>query len=282
MSNTVFVLIPGSWNQAPCYAKTQVALTAAGYNSVAITLPGHGVIAPVPASYNVRPLNPGNFATEPSPVAGVSLASYISAVEPTILSLKAQGKKVVLVGHSMAGIILNALGEKLGKSKIDRLIYLSAFLPANNQPLGAIIQSPNQASSLVPSTFLADPNLVGALRIDPRSSDATYKAKLKAAFYGDATTADFNAALLTLTPDDPAQVFGTPVAITAAKWGQIPRSYLRCLNDKAILPATQIAMIAAADAFAGNLTRVNFTNSDHSPFVNRPSFLAANLIGLAI
>ena len=139
-SGTVFVLIHGSWHGAWCYEKVAAVLKLQGYPVVARDLPGHGLSAKFPTSYFNRPLpQVGDFNTELSPVASVSLDDYVQQVVNIVYELAKLESKVILVGHSMAGIILNAVGEKLGSKLIQRLVYLTAFMPVSNRHVRNII-----------------------------------------------------------------------------------------------------------------------------------------------
>ena len=279
---TIFVLIHGAWHGAWCYEKIAAVLKLQGYPVVARDLPGHGLSARFPTSYFNRPLSlPGDFNTEPSPVAPVSLDDYVHQVGNIVDELAKQGSKVILVGHSMAGIILNAVGEKLGPELIHRLVYLTAFMPVSNSPITEILTRASQADSKVPPLLLADPAQVGALRIDFHSVAPAYLSLAKAAFYADISEEDFRAIANLLTPDTPAQPFNALVELSRTRWGRIPRTYIQCTQDYAIRPATQAQMIADIDAFTpGNPTQVLSLNSSHSPFFSQPETLVNALIGL--
>ncbi|MBA3923889.1 MAG: peptidase M13, partial [Nostocaceae cyanobacterium] len=99
------------------------------------------------------------------------------------------------------------------------------------------------------------------------------------AFYGDINATDFQAIANFLTPDTPAQPFATQVPLSRQKWGSIPRTYIQCTEDWAIRLATQVQMVADADAFTpDNLTQVISLTSNHSPFFSQPKNLANVLI----
>jgi pimeloyl-ACP methyl ester carboxylesterase len=278
--NTAFILIHGSWHGAWCYEKVANILAVQGYLTIALDLPGHGLSAQFPASYFQRPLTlAGAFNTEPSLVASVTLDDYVQHVVSTIHQVTNQGKKVVLVGHSLAGIVLNAIGEKLGYPYIERLVYLSAFMPPSNCSTTEIIARSSQADSGVPPLLLADPAQIGALRLDPHSADPGYQSRLKSTFYADMSDTDFLAIAHFLTPDDPAQPFAALVSLSPQQWGRIPRTYIQCSEDWAVRPATQAQMIADADAFTpDNPTQVISLTSSHSPFFSQPEKLANALI----
>ena len=123
---------------------------------------------------------------------------------------------------------------------------------------------------------------IGALRMDHRSASAAYRANSKLAFYADVTQADCDAMANLLTPDVPVAPFATPIATTVARWGSVERHYIRCSQDRAILPALQQRFINEADAFVpGNRTVVHDLVSSHSPFLSQPSRLADLLATIA-
>ena len=279
---TAFIFVHGAWHGAWCYERVTNILTTQGYLTIARDLPGHGLSAKFPDAYFQRPLTlPGNLNTEPSPVADVTLDDYVEQVVNTIHQATERGKKVALVGHSLSGIVLNAVGEKLGSSQIERLIYISAFMPPANFSITEILARPSQADEKVTALLLADPVRIGALRIDWNLVDPAYRSLIRSAFYGDIDATDVQAIANFLTPDTPAQPFDTPIPLSQQKWGSIPRTYIRCTEDWAIRPAAQAQMIADADAFTPhNLTQVFSLTSSHSPFFSQPEKLANILIRL--
>lgn len=273
------VLIHGSWQGAWCFDPLRQYLELAGHTVIAPSLPGHGPTARFPPSYFVNP-RPASFAADPSPSRNIAAADYVKVVASVVKAAAAtSGRPVVLVGHSLGGIVLNGVGELLGREHIASLVYLSAFLPKNQTPLGFYINLPSQADSGVPPLLRADPAAVGALRIDPRSSDPNYVAAAKHAFYADVPEDLFLATLNNLQPDDPFLPFTAALTITRARWGAIPRYYIHSTQDFAIRPATQKLMIADADAFTpGNKTAVLPIKASHSSFVSRPKQLAGLLL----
>lgn len=279
----VFVLVHGAWHGASTYERVIPLLAAKGYHAVARDLPAHGLNARFPASYSMRPLDPAAFGTEPSPVAATTLDEYASSVIATIDQIRSSGRsRVILVAHSMGGVVATAVAER-APEKISKLVYLTAFMPNTGVPGIAYITSPENAGELVGPQLMADPAVVGALRIDHRSSSSAYKANSKAAFYADVSQADFDAMSNLLTPDVPVAPFATPIATTAARWGSISRHYIRCSQDNAIKPALQQRFINEADAFVpNNRTVVHDLASSHSPFLSQPAALANLLIKIAV
>lgn len=277
-----FVLVHGAWHGAWTYERVIPLLAAGGHAAVARDLPAHGLNAHIPAAYHARPLDAAAFATEPSGSAGTTLADYADSIVATIEQVQALGhEQVVLVGHSMGGVAITAVAERVPEH-IARLVYLTAFMPASGVPGVSYIAAPENAGEMVGPQLLADPAAIGALRMDHRSADAAYRANGKLAFYGDVSQQDYDAIANLLTPDVPVAPFATPIATTVERWGSIPRHYIRCLQDRAIRPPLQQRFIAEADAFVpGNPTQVHALDASHSPFMSMPQALAEVLLRIA-
>ncbi len=278
---TAFVLVHGAWHGAWCYERLIPELVARGHAAVARDLPAHGLNARFPTSYGVRPLDAAAFATEVSPVAGTTLDDYANSIIATIDQVRKLGQEVILVGHSMGGVAVTAVTERV-PGKIRKLVYLTAFMPRSGVGATTYIHAPENTGELVGPQLLSDPAVTGALRMDFRSSDAAYRARGKLAFYGDVSQAEFDAVENLLTPDVPVVPFATPISTTVERWGSVPRHYIKAMQDRAILPALQQRFIAEADAFVpGNPTRVHELNTSHSPFISAPAKLADLLAEIA-
>lgn len=277
-----FVLIHGSWHGSWCFSKLVPYLLKAGHVVAARDLPGHGGLAKYPKSFGPRPLDTAAFAIEPSPLAGVTLADYVSdTLETTDALLRAGSGPVILLGHSMGGIPITAVAEA-APEKIRKLVYLTAFMPASGVPAVAYSRMPEAEGAKVGAAMRGDPARVGALRLDPRSTDANYVSNLKQAFAADVSDAEWEVVQNLLSPDDPAQPFVTPTETTRSRWGKIPRAYIKCNGDFAIRPLTQTKFIDTADQFTpDNKTEVYELDSSHSPFLSQPEKLANVLFELA-
>lgn len=277
-----FVLVHGAWHGAWSYERVIPHLAALGHAAVARDLPAHGINARFPDSFFQRPLDPARFATEPSKVAGTTLDDYIASIEQTISELTGLGhSKVVLVGHSMGGVPITAVAERIPE-KIAHLVYLTAFMPALGMPGIAYINAPENAGELIGPQLMADPAQTGALRMDHRSNDPSYVQNAKLAFYEDVSDEAYAAIAHLLTPDVPVGPFATPITTSAERWGSVRRHYIKCLQDRAIRPALQQRFIDEANAFVpAKPTRVQTLDSSHSPFMSQPRVLAELLAEIA-
>jgi pimeloyl-ACP methyl ester carboxylesterase len=190
------------------------------------------------------------------------------------------GGPVVLVGHSLGGLTITAVAEAVPE-RLSAVVYVAGFLLPTGMSALSMIRHATMVEALVPSLFLADPQAVGALRLDPRSDNAEYRERLRAAFYGDLSEADFARALADLYCDEPVGVALEPAAVTEARFGRVPRHYVRCLEDHAIPLSGQDFMIAAVDDALGGPTIIHTLPASHSPFYSQPRALADILLTIA-
>ncbi|MBT3991979.1 MAG: alpha/beta fold hydrolase [Rhodospirillaceae bacterium] len=276
-----FVLVHGAWHSGGCWDKLIKELSNDGYAAVAIDLPGAGNNAKFPASFHDRPLNPGVFATEASPNAGVNQQQRTDAIITAVEQAESLGNgQVILVGHSLGGVTLSPVCEAVF-DKIASVIYISGFMLPSGMPAVAMIQNEIMSSSLVRTLLLADPEKTGAMRLDPNSEDPVYIDRMRQAFYGDLTEDDFSDVRGKLHCDEPASVFVQPSAITKEAYGQVDRHYIRCAEDRVIPLAGADFMITSVDKEMENKTSVHTLQASHSPFYSQTEELAKILIGIS-
>jgi pimeloyl-ACP methyl ester carboxylesterase len=269
----VILLIHGAWHSALHWRKVAELLTYMGHRVVAMDLPGHGLQAKFPRSYLRQDL--AMLATEESPLKALTIKDYVDAVVEVVRTLSAD-RKVIVVGHSMGGIVLNQLGEKVPE-RIERLVYLTAFCPTKLPSLLAYTSLPQAATaqSLLDDTTIGDPVKIGAIRVNTRSTDPSYIEKLRLRFYNDMTMEDFLPYAHSLTSDIPLGPTTADTRGTSERWGRVPRTFIRCTNDRAIPLALQDLMIEQANELTpGNKFHVQTLKSSHSPFASQPKLLS--------
>ncbi|HEY4704869.1 MAG TPA: alpha/beta fold hydrolase, partial [Thermoplasmata archaeon] len=116
------------------------------------------------------------------------------------------------------------------------------------------------------------PNLV----VSEDQASATVRPEaIRDAFYGACAREEAARAQSLLVPQALAP-FQTPVRMTRARWGRIPRVYIECLRDRAISPSVQRKMYTALPC-----RKVIAMDTDHSPFYSAPRELADHLLALA-
>jgi pimeloyl-ACP methyl ester carboxylesterase len=201
---------------------------------------------------------PGH-GSDKSPVSEVSLRAYADRV---VKVLEAQSEPVVLVGHSMGGIVISQAAE-YRPERVKTLVYVCAFLLRDGESLLQIAQGDTEALVL--------PNLV---MTDDQSSATVRDEAIKEAFYGDCSDEDVARAKSLLVPQAAAP-FATPVRTTAENFGRVPRIYIECLRDRAISPSVQKKMYTALPC-----QRVISMDTSHSSFFSAPEELAAHLAAI--
>jgi pimeloyl-ACP methyl ester carboxylesterase len=235
-----FVLVHGAWYGAWCWYKIFARLQHLGHNVTVVDLPAHGV--------------------DLTPVPQATLDSYAQRV---ISVLPVTDDPVILVGHSMGGIVISTVAEAQPRA-IDKLVYLSAFLLTDAQTLFAVASVDPDA--IAPKIIIPDP-ANGVLNLQ--------RDRVAEAFLGH--TSDSNIELATaLYRPDPIAPFVTPVRVTPENFGSVRRFYISCLDDKAVSVASQRQMIAASPVEA-----VFKINTDHSAFLSTPDLLTERLIEVA-
>ena len=280
-ANSAFIFVHGAWHSAATWRLVMPLLEARGHAVRALDLPGAGRNARAPRAYGHRPRDLAAFAIEPSPNAQVSQLDRTRAVVALIDEVtRSQPRPVVLVGHSLGGLTVSAVAEALPE-RVSAVVYLTAFLLSPGMTARRMIEHPTMADSLVPSLFLADPGLVQAMRIDPRSDRPDYVRQTKSALYGDLSDADLQLALSHLHCDEPLGVMLNPAHVTPVRFGRVHRHFIRCLNDRAIPIAAQDFMISAIDERAYGPTHTRTLATSHSPFYAQPSALADVLMEIA-
>ncbi|MFB1482597.1 alpha/beta fold hydrolase [Corallococcus sp. RDP092CA] len=273
---STFLLVHGAWHNALHWTRVSEALSAKGHRVVTLDLPGHGLNARFPTSYLTG--DAARFKEERSPQADITLDTCADAVVAALQRLQGGGRPV-LVGHSAGGTVITRAAEK-APHLIERLVYLSAYVPLRLQSASGYGALPEAHTSYGAGLFVGDAAKLGAVRINPRG-DAAYREALRAGYYHDVDAAAFLPFALTLTPDLPLSLWTDKVGATKERWGRLPRSYLRCARDRALVPALQDLMIREADAFTpGNAFTVDTLDTSHSPFASQPQRLAALLDGL--
>jgi pimeloyl-ACP methyl ester carboxylesterase len=278
----IFVLVHGGGHGGWAFGKLAPLLAQEGHHVIAKDLPGHGLHARFPTAYHQRPLDAATFAAEPSPLARLTLNDYVDQVSAIVhqFSERTPGRRIILVGHSMAGLVLNRVGEAL-PHLISRLVYVSGWMIANGRSFHDYARTPHLADTKIPSVLIGDPAATGVMRFDFRSPDPHYRAAVKNTFAADVDDDDWDAVANLLTPDTPIRPLAEAISLTATGWGAIPRTYVSCTADQALPIAAQRLFIDEADKFApDNPTDVREMLSSHSPFLSQPEQLAQTLLQL--
>jgi pimeloyl-ACP methyl ester carboxylesterase len=229
LASKTFVLVHGAWQAPYVWDIVKSQLEAKGQNVIVVELPAHG-------SDNTSP-------------AAVSIDVYRDKVIAAIEGVKG---KVILVGHSMGGVVVTAVAEKI-PSKIEKLVYIGAFLPANGQSLMDLAMTDAQS--------ILGPNLLPSK--DQLTLDVNHD-KIIDIFCQDAP-ADIQKEVLAKFRVEPAIPFGNKVALTDANFGSVNKYYIHTAQDHAVGIDLQNRMVTAA-----HITKTYSLETGHSPFLSKP------------
>jgi pimeloyl-ACP methyl ester carboxylesterase len=281
-TKAAFVLVHGGWHNRSTWDRVTPILEANGFAALALDLPGAGVHAIPPMSLGRRPFDPGAFAAEPSPSAGLTQEERTQAVIALVKEAASLSDgKVILVGHSAGGMTVSAVAERV-PDLLLAVVYIAGFMVPNGMPLLAMLQHESMSSALSPGLFVGDPTVIGATRINAGSTDEAYRSLLKASFYGDVSESAFAQAASQLHHDESNAGALAPSDITPGRFGSVPRHYIRTTQDCAVPVTGQDHMIATVDGAIGGKTMTHSLESSHSPFLSQPANLSKILIDIGV
>ncbi|MFZ3035576.1 MAG: alpha/beta fold hydrolase [Parvibaculum sp.] len=235
-----FLLVHGAWHGAWCWKHLVAELEARGHRTHAIDLPGNG--------------------EDTLPLAEVTLENCAERVVDAAALLP---ERPILVGHSMGGGVISTAAE-LRPEVFRRLVYLTAFLPIDGKSLLEISEDPT--NEVLPKTLVYN---------DDRISAGINPEYLRKAFYADCSEEDIAYAQANLCTQALAP-FVTPLKVSGARYGSVPRDFITCRQDEAITYALQQKMMAAVPC-----ENVGTLESSHSPFFSAPQVVADLLIDFA-
>ncbi|NCO85472.1 MAG: alpha/beta fold hydrolase [Rhodobacterales bacterium] len=202
-----------------------------------------------------RAIDLPSHGADATPAHEVTLALYARAI------VAAMDAPVVLVGHSMAGYPITAAAD-LAPERIARLVYLCAYAPMPGLSLAQMRRLATTQPLIDAITVASDR---ATFRFDP--------AKAVDRLYHDVAPAIAAAAV--------ARLGAQPIAPQETPWQPgpsvtLPRSYIRCTDDRAIPPDFQETMTAGWPAEC-----VHTLPTSHSPFLSAPKALALLLCQIA-
>ncbi len=237
-----FILIHGSWHGGWCFDKVREILEAAGHEVIAPDLPGmDGSEAELRA-------------------ATLDLWADFAAG----LCRGAAQKPVILAGHSRGGLVVSQAAERAAQD-IDALVYICAMMLPNGMSRAEfkVLEGPNPAFDAIIS-----PVAGGAGTIVDTAAAPQVFAQL--------SPPDLVAAAMDRLAIEPHGPRATPLQLSEANFGSLPRSYIECTHDRTIPIASQRKMQHLVPG-----AQIATLESDHSPFLCKPAELADLLIAAA-
>ncbi len=223
------VLVHGAWAAPFAWKLVEDILVGKGYTVITPQLPGHG-------SDNTDPKT-------------LHMDSYINHVADTIKKL---GEKVILVGHSMAGMVVSGVAEQI-PDLIEKLIYIAAYVPQSGQSAYAV--STLDTQSLLGASLLVSEDQT---LFDVKAEDAMN------IFCQDAPD-DIQKLVMANYKSEPAAPFADPVNVTEENFGRVKKYYIETLQDHGIGNLLQKAMVKSA-----KITDVYTVDSGHCPMLSQP------------
>lgn len=234
-----YVLVHGAWQAPYVWDAVRTSLVSKGNKVIVVELPGHG--------------------TDTTATYTLSIDAYRDKV---INAIAATEGKVILVGHSMGGMVITGVAEKI-PSRISKLVYIGAFLPASGQSIADLAMK-DPGSQLGRSLIESADHLT----LDVKKENLAYL------FINDGKQADKDRVLGNYRAE-PAIPFGNKAMVTAENFGSVEKVYIKTLQDIVISPALQDQMIAAA-----GIRSVYSLNTSHSPFLAQPKAVADLLLSI--
>lgn len=233
---STYVLVHGAWHGAWCWKEVLPRLEERGHSVVTLDLPGHG--------------------EDRTPISEVTLDAYVRRVCDVV---SGQHEPVILVGHSMGGLVITRVAEEIPE-RLSALVYVTAFL----LPSGTTLQDAAQKDEAA----LVLPNLVAN---DQEGSGTLPEELLPEIFYADCPPEAVSYAIERLVPQALGP-FVTPLHHSEERFGSVPRIYVECTQDRAITLEAQRSMHGALPC-----RRVVTMETSHSPFFAKPGELAQHL-----
>ncbi|MGV6815238.1 MAG: alpha/beta fold hydrolase [Phycisphaerales bacterium] len=233
-----YVLVHGAWEGAWSWENIVPALESRGHEVVVVKLPG-------------------SYGNE-KPIGEVTLESYVAEVEKVI---EASDQRVVLAGHSLGGVVISQLGERLA-DRIERLVYVTAFLLENGGSAIEAMQSDVDGQMLSKLVFSEDQSY----------AQVPEDVWREVAFH-DAAAKDIDSALSRTAKKQATEPFMAKLKLTGEQFGRVPKSYIRTTLDRVLSPALQDRMIQN-----WTVDEVVTLESGHFPALSMPEKLASSLL----
>lgn len=231
-----FVLVHGGAHTGACWSRLLPHLEA---KALAIDLPGRGA--------------------RPAPLRTLCVDDWVDAIVEDVASLGSE--PVVLVGHSLAGLSLPRVADRVPE-RLAHLVFLSCTVP------------PEGRSSI----DLLEPEIQAIARSQDARETPTVVAEpvARAMFCNDMDEAQTQFVLDGLVPEAPGPIH-EPSRLGGLGKG-VPMTWIKLLRDPVVPPERQDLYVEAIREVAP--IEVVELDAGHNAFVSRPEALAEILNGI--
>lgn len=234
-STHTYVLVHGAFQDASAWSLVTPVLEEKGNTVIAVNLPGRG--------------------DDTTPITDINLTLYRDAV---VSAIESQDQPVILVGHSFGGMVISAVAEAI-PDRIERLVYVAAYLPRTGESLLDIASSEPDAQDagfiIGDDGYISLPDEIFPFAFCPDCNP-------------DQATLVSNSQL-----SEPVAPLAEPVTLTDENFGRIPKTYILTAFDLAVSPKLQIMMLANSP-----VEQVFGIQTGHTPYITAPETLANLLI----
>ncbi|KAF3438893.1 hypothetical protein FNV43_RR17168 [Rhamnella rubrinervis] len=222
-----FVLVHGACHGAWCWYKLVTLLKLAGHRVTALDLGASGV--------NPKQLDDVG-----------SISEYVQPLIQFMASIP-QDERVVLVGHSYAGICISLAMETF-PHKVSVAVFISAYLPHHGSPPGALIQEYFQRTpveSLLDCQYTFGQSPDDDQYRQPILTSAIFGPEyLKAKVYRNCQAEDLELAKMLIRPTGLfVEELSRDCVLTEATYGSVNRVYIVCEEDEVMEETFQRWMI---------------------------------------
>lgn len=236
------ILVPGAGHGSWCWSKVVPLLANKDISTIAVDLPGQ--------------------SNDTLKLFNHTLADDVDCIRKVADSV--QGK-VILVGHSSGGVAIAQAAELLGTAKVEKLIFLDAFMPKDGESVGSIaakvtsdVKDKKEADAPLEMLFTANHK---AFKWNPEIVENH--------FYHDCSKVDIAYAKANLKWQSVASI-STQVKLSDNIYGGIPKYYILCTEAKDLDKSSIATNIPVKKIFK--------ISSSHSPFLSKPKELTRILM----
>ena len=247
-SDKTFILIAGAGHGSWCWKKVKPLLEDKGYKVLTPDLPSTG--------------------SDTSALSKITFNDDIQAIINTANTVKG---KVILLGHSSGGVLISQAAELLGIDKVDKLIYLDAFLPQNGESVFTLADKLIEYNKNVTASQSDTSHTERFIFSDNKKVFKWNPEVVQEIFFHDCSKEDIAFAKAHLRWES-VSTLATPVHLTDSVYGKIKKYYILCTNARDLNKSSLTSYV--------NCVKKYELPSSHSPYFSMPEKLVAIMEGL--